>query len=879
MNVFNKLVLALGCGFAALVLPAALPVSWNLETLQSKPQTWDSGYPVSNGVKSVFFEGVPYQDKPTRVFAYVGLPAGATAEKKVPGMVLVHGGSGSAFRRWVKFWNDRGYAAISMDCCGAVSGNESGTEYYDRHPRHEWAGPKGWGRFAQADEKVEDQWAYHAVAAVIRANSLLRSLPEVDADRIGLTGVSWGGFLTCVAAGVDHRFQFAAPVYGCGYLDLDSVWKGNHEGATEEQWQKWCGLFDPQHYLPEAKCRFLWIDGSNDFAFPLNALQKSVEALKVAYYRSTRVRMQHAHGAVSEDAPEIKAFADFILKKIDAYPFCRACAEENGTVTADFQMGGDVIKRVELCYTTDRNAWKEREWKTVAADYEEFLVSAQVKLPAEATAWFVNAYTKGGICVSSEMTVRTDEDIARAKAYVAKPEAAAVVLPDGLAADADFTVSGGKLKPELHGASWAVRSSPRGLIADDILLKPLKLTMFRTHDAPLVSTGQRVVDTHFVFPLMHLDAKDPKNYVFEPTDHYLKLNFDIGMKCLYRIGTSIEHTGTWGYNTLNPKDHRQYAEVAAGIVRHYVKGWANGYNWGEDRMKYWEIYNEPDVGPCWRGTREEFIDLFVTVLMRLKAEFPEQKFGGPAFGFVDIPFIRDLLKACKAAGVAPDFLSWHCYSNNPKKILRQPQTVRELCDELGFTECELMLNEWHYLPYNSWDGVHGSTSVEARRRANSGPHAISGIDSAVFTVQVETGFHDTPLAQSYFYGAGYNGSWGYVGSFGVPNKVYWGMKATGNLHADCAERAVCRAATWNVRAFGAWTKDRTGARLLVSDYFGKATEIAVGVKGLEKFAVKSVKLLDDKHNLEETTGYTFKDGRLTLKKTEPGSALFVVDFK
>ena len=62
----------------------------------------------------------------------------------------------------------------------------------------------------------EDQWVYHAVASVVRANSFMRSLPDVDPERIGVTGVSWGGFLTCIAASIDDRFRFAAPVYGCG---------------------------------------------------------------------------------------------------------------------------------------------------------------------------------------------------------------------------------------------------------------------------------------------------------------------------------------------------------------------------------------------------------------------------------------------------------------------------------------------------------------------------------------------------------------------------------------------------------------------------------------------------------------------------------------
>ena len=56
---------------------------------------------------------------------------------------------------------------------------------------------------------IQDMWSYHAVAAVVRGHSLLRSLPNVDAERIGVTGISWGGYLTCIVAGVADRFRHA----------------------------------------------------------------------------------------------------------------------------------------------------------------------------------------------------------------------------------------------------------------------------------------------------------------------------------------------------------------------------------------------------------------------------------------------------------------------------------------------------------------------------------------------------------------------------------------------------------------------------------------------------------------------------------------------
>lgn len=148
----------------------------------------------SEGVQAIFFEGVPYRGNPNKVFAYYGLPgrdSQSQRDQKFPGVVLIHGGGGTAFANWVKLGNSRGYAAITMDVCGCVP---VGT--YGNWQRHADGGPPGWdASFAQIDEPVEDQWQTHAVSAVLLAHSLLRSMPEVNSDCIGVTGISWGGYL------------------------------------------------------------------------------------------------------------------------------------------------------------------------------------------------------------------------------------------------------------------------------------------------------------------------------------------------------------------------------------------------------------------------------------------------------------------------------------------------------------------------------------------------------------------------------------------------------------------------------------------------------------------------------------------------------------
>lgn len=74
-----------------------------LGTLTSPPVVYPAeGFAAEGLVRPLFFESLPWQGKPTRVFAWLGLPANRAG--KVPGVVLVHGGGGTAFKEWAQQW-------------------------------------------------------------------------------------------------------------------------------------------------------------------------------------------------------------------------------------------------------------------------------------------------------------------------------------------------------------------------------------------------------------------------------------------------------------------------------------------------------------------------------------------------------------------------------------------------------------------------------------------------------------------------------------------------------------------------------------------------------------------------------------------------------
>lgn len=375
----------------------ATPVEWDTAALAKPPRIFDAPSEIEtpDGVHAVCFEGLPWRGNPTRVFAYYGVPATATPANPAPGIVLVHGAGGTAFARWVKTWVDRGYAAIAFDHDGGMPVGK-----YSAWERLPGGGPRR-GDLQQLNRPVTDQWMHHAVADTMLAHSLLASLPEVDADRIGATGISWGGVILANTAGVDSRLKFAAMVYGCGFIAEETDDGSSFVGSkgTAEQRAAWSALWDPSRYLPAATMPMLWLSGADDFAFTPKARQQSVAAAPGPQTLSLLPKMPHTHSPVSEAPEIIHAFANHLFNAAPPLPRITDQSQQAANATVRYT-APDRLRRAELIYTTDLVRWQDRKWQTIPAEVRPTEVRATV--PADATVYYFNLTDERGLTVSSD---------------------------------------------------------------------------------------------------------------------------------------------------------------------------------------------------------------------------------------------------------------------------------------------------------------------------------------------------------------------------------------------------------------------------------------------------------------------------------------------
>ncbi len=394
-------------------LPEALP--WDLASLSEPPAVeWlDDRSPV----RSLLYAGEPFRGRATRVFASFATPAsiggdrgGATAagEGPWPGVVLVHGGGGTAFSEWVKLWADRGYAAIAMDLGGSrpdpdATGTQKTVRLPDGGPRQDHLAK--FDTIATPDGT--DDWPYHAVANVIRAHSLLRSLSGVDPDRTAITGISWGGYTTCIAASLDDRFRAAVPVYGCGHLRGNSCWLGEFARLGPEQAARWADRYDPARYLPACRVPIFFINGTNDFAYPLDSFMKSYADVRHAA-KNIRITVNMPHGHEAGWAPrEIAAFIDAAVCDTPGLPLLGTPALDDDVARCRVVAGGPVAAGA-IVSTTEPGAINKLAWETVPAAVEANGTLIAPRPPADVRAFFFTATTPTGLVVSSPAVIASE---------------------------------------------------------------------------------------------------------------------------------------------------------------------------------------------------------------------------------------------------------------------------------------------------------------------------------------------------------------------------------------------------------------------------------------------------------------------------------------
>jgi xylan 1,4-beta-xylosidase len=294
--------------------------------------------------------------------------------------------------------------------------------------------------------------------------------------------------------------------------------------------------------------------------------------------------------------------------------------------------------------------------------------------------------------------------------------------------------------------------------------RQLGVNIVRTHDVDCNGTSDiDGLGPNRIFPSWSANPNDPSSYNFGPTDRAILSIVRSGAQVEYSVGHSDLTCAGIAFNNTPPPDPALYAAVVRHVAEHYNDGWDNGY---QLRIRYWEIWNEPDLVPFWSGTSAQYYALYADTARALKSLHPWMEVGGPALTTNnDLTGYRESLLAYIRANHVPlDFYSIHHYSDfteDPLDFVRLADQYRQLLDSYGFTHTQVQLTEWNY-------GLVDNPS-DAQR-------AAFAADSLVY-------MQDAPLDRAFFYRANSNGAFNgaLINSDGTLTKTGDAYEAVGSM--------------------------------------------------------------------------------------------------
>lgn len=310
-----------------------------------------------NGIvtEEVMFHSENDGGKDVEIFAFFSYPKKAS---KLPAYIWNQGGLGRASAERTEFGAKRGYATLCIDF--PLPGYRSTGGY-----------PITSGLEVGDDPKKAP--IYHGAVALLRAVSFLESRPEVDKNKIGMAGSSWGGFYTTLMVGIDPRLKAGSSLFGCGRLDLGNLWwdgNGWNDHRDKAFRERWRTTLDPALRLAGKKTPIAWFTGTNDVFYWLPSVMASHEPAAGPKHLGLLPNWNHA--LTPELDEQVFVWLDVHLKGAPAFTTVSPLREvENGTqLEARYTFSGPrkVVRAELLLSHGEAGNWRGRYWKTIPAE-------------------------------------------------------------------------------------------------------------------------------------------------------------------------------------------------------------------------------------------------------------------------------------------------------------------------------------------------------------------------------------------------------------------------------------------------------------------------------------------------------------------------------
>ena len=357
---------------------------------------------------------IPVTGEQVIIYAVMARP---TRRGPHPAILVCHGGGGYAdmVAGAVIGWAKRGYVAICQDqpgFCNRANARSSG-------PCLE-AGANAFHIHSSPDDSA----LFDGVAAALNSLALLRSQDDVDRNRVGVFGGSWGGYMTTMIASLaGDRVRAAYSVYGCGFFDVGSGFIPALESLTPERRAIWLEHLDAGRRAHGLTAAYFVPSPANDWHFWPSAVMRTLEEIPGETNYCFMPNDSHVltqPGGTSGPPPvnhrENRTHMEIVWFEYHlqgtGQPFPRATAAGEPTregpavrVTFDVQAPSPIGKST-VWYAAGELPWRMKWWapapaKQVIGHDGRYTAVVPVDEPGQPLAWFAVVSDERHVSVST----------------------------------------------------------------------------------------------------------------------------------------------------------------------------------------------------------------------------------------------------------------------------------------------------------------------------------------------------------------------------------------------------------------------------------------------------------------------------------------------
>jgi dienelactone hydrolase len=347
------------------------------------------------------FTGMTHEGSEVRVYALAGAPEG---KNRLPGILHIHGGGQTVSPQWLRFWNDRGYAALTFNWGGAWPNRDKFT---------------AWGKLTQGNHRnvqamvmatkpsVRMSSWYLWTRVSRRALTCLEQQPSVDPDRLGIFGVSMGGTIVWPLAAMDHRVKAACAIYGVGWNTYPDELGSPDPKVNDPQTQLWRNTMESESYARLVKCPILFLSATND---QHGNMDRAFDTLaRVPTETRWAFTPRYRHHIAQEQGADLPLWMDAHLKGERPFPRSPVAEIRLGTdgipclvVKPD---GSQPIRRVDLFYAFENRNPKNRYWRSASGrpDQAAYISELPILDPRQPLFAFANVLYDSGVCLSTNL--------------------------------------------------------------------------------------------------------------------------------------------------------------------------------------------------------------------------------------------------------------------------------------------------------------------------------------------------------------------------------------------------------------------------------------------------------------------------------------------